>query len=338
MRRKRACRSFDWPTGRSRELCAAQNRNRMSRLFDLDLIRFGAEFCFKSNAIVNITRKGLRMEKKSWLLALSVLVTASAGAQQSNIQCVAGSGGELQATAAWRYAIGEERADEVCRNFAAQIVSEAKSKSKTHATSLPAGSFASAASAGDNRKSEQLASAADGPRTSAKSLPAVPAPVLAPASTPSSASAPLHPSAPAPSGAVVAPPAVIETPAAPHTSAAPVVSVAVQSPAVVAPPVERIPAASPAPVATAPLALTLNEGEPIHTELERWATSGGWKKFSWTLPYSWRVFSNTTFSGKTALEAISMVIENLRDEGKPVRMNVFEGNGVLEVVSGELAN
>lgn len=82
----------------------------------------------------------------------------------------------------------------------------------------------------------------------------------------------------------------------------------------------------------------LSEGEPIHTELQRWAIAGGWKKFSWTLPYSWRVFSDTTFKEESAFKAIAKVIEYLREEGKPVRMTVFEGNGVLEVVSGELTN
>lgn len=81
----------------------------------------------------------------------------------------------------------------------------------------------------------------------------------------------------------------------------------------------------------------LKEGEPIHQELVRWAAEDKWKLI-WQMPYSWRVFSDATYVDVSALKAIGRVIENLRDEGKPVRMTVFEGNRVIEIVSGELSN
>ena len=81
----------------------------------------------------------------------------------------------------------------------------------------------------------------------------------------------------------------------------------------------------------------LKEGEPIHQELQKWATAEGWKLF-WQMPHSWRVFSDASYKKDTAVAAISEVILNLRDEGKAVRMTVFESNHVLEVVSSELSN
>lgn len=89
--------------------------------------------------------------------------------------------------------------------------------------------------------------------------------------------------------------------------------------------------------APAEIVFSLAEGEPIHEELIRWAQSAGWR-LVWSLPGSWRVFAGADFRAENVVKATGAVIETLRDEGKPVRLAVYEGNRVMEVVSSELSN
>lgn len=85
------------------------------------------------------------------------------------------------------------------------------------------------------------------------------------------------------------------------------------------------------------IVFTLKEGEPIHEELIGWAQAAGWRMV-WSLPSSWRVFAAADFRAENVVKAVGTVIETLRDEGKPVRLAVYEGNRVMEVVSSELSN
>ena len=81
----------------------------------------------------------------------------------------------------------------------------------------------------------------------------------------------------------------------------------------------------------------LRSGEDLHTELIAWAKSEGWS-LRWNLPHTWSVFADAQIQAESVVDAMSQVIDILRDEGKPVRLMVFEGNAVMEVISSELTS
>lgn len=81
---------------------------------------------------------------------------------------------------------------------------------------------------------------------------------------------------------------------------------------------------------------TLNEGAQIHEELERWCQAAGWTLF-WRPSLSWKVLKTTRIPEKDVVSAVQRVIETLRHEKKPVRMEVYRGNNVIEIISTGVA-
>lgn len=81
----------------------------------------------------------------------------------------------------------------------------------------------------------------------------------------------------------------------------------------------------------------LRTGSPIHQELKGWATREGWE-FVWHPTVSWKTLRATQFPQTDVAAAVTEVIDILRDEGKPVRLRISEGNKVMEVVSTEVRN
>ena len=134
---------------------------------------------------------------------------------------------------------------------------------------------------------------------------------------------------------VVAPPVTPEPPLPmEEMSAAPVAPVA---------PVQSAPSIHEAPAMKQALgeikqsmAFTLNEGAQIHEELERWCQASGWTLF-WRPSTSWRVIKTTRIQEADVVLAVQRVIETLRHEKKPVRMEVYRGNNVIEIISTGVA-
>lgn len=106
----------------------------------------------------------------------------------------------------------------------------------------------------------------------------------------------------------------------------------------------RLPFAPAAPgtgalnVAQRPLLVhRLRTGEPIHTELQRWAEHHGWE-FRWYPDKSWKTLRETVIARSDVAEAVGEVIDILRGEGKPVQLRISDGNHVMEVLSTEVRN
>ena len=80
----------------------------------------------------------------------------------------------------------------------------------------------------------------------------------------------------------------------------------------------------------------IRQGVAIHSQIEAWARAKGWQLI-WYPSVSWRAIANADFNQhKEVSAAIEDVINILRDEGKPVRLRISEGNHVLEVTSNEV--
>lgn len=182
--------------------------------------------------------------------------------------------------------------------------------------------------------------------------------VQTPAPAPEQAVAPA-PVAPVPVAAPVQQIAPPVAPAAPVQVApaypipAPGQPAAVSQPALT---IEELPSTPtvPAPAASAPVVqeeqamqqalgeversveFTLNEGTQIHEELERWCQAAGWTLF-WRPSVSWKVIKTTSIPEKDVVSAVQRVIETLRHEKKPVRMEVYRGNNVIEIISTGVA-
>lgn len=80
----------------------------------------------------------------------------------------------------------------------------------------------------------------------------------------------------------------------------------------------------------------LRRGVPIHTQLEAWARFAGWQLI-WYPSVSWRVIGDADLNKtKDVSAAVEEVVNILRDEGKPIRLRISEGNRIMEVVSNEV--
>ena len=123
-------------------------------------------------------------------------------------------------------------------------------------------------------------------------------------------------------------PVEVPSPFAPAKKVAPVAGVApVATPVVAAPP-----APQPAP------AFLLKKDQPIHEGLQEWAVASGWELL-WYPTMSWRTVREANLSREPdVVAAVSKVIDILRDEGKPVRLKISDGNKVMEVLSNEVRN
>jgi len=91
-----------------------------------------------------------------------------------------------------------------------------------------------------------------------------------------------------------------------------------------------------APALIAHPAYRMNEGDLIHGVITRWASDEGWKLI-WHPRKSWRAVQTTSIDAASAADAVSKVIEYLREEGKPVRLVVYQANKIMEVESTEIA-
>lgn len=80
----------------------------------------------------------------------------------------------------------------------------------------------------------------------------------------------------------------------------------------------------------------LVKGYPIHSQLQAWAKEAGWD-LHWYPAVSWKAIGSADMSAhKDVSTAVEEVIEVLRDEGKPIRLRISEGNRVMEVVSNDV--
>lgn len=80
----------------------------------------------------------------------------------------------------------------------------------------------------------------------------------------------------------------------------------------------------------------IRKGVPIHQQLEAWARFAGWE-FIWYPSVSWKAIGDADMNGhKEISAAVEDVVNILRDEGKPIRLRISEGNRIMEVVSNEV--
>jgi toxin co-regulated pilus biosynthesis protein Q len=86
-----------------------------------------------------------------------------------------------------------------------------------------------------------------------------------------------------------------------------------------------------------PKGYVLRTGEPIHTELKGWAERYGWE-FYWYHASSWTTLRETSIDKVSVEDAVGVVIDILRSEGKPVQLRISDGNHVMEVLSTEVRN
>jgi len=77
----------------------------------------------------------------------------------------------------------------------------------------------------------------------------------------------------------------------------------------------------------------LRRGVPVHTQLQGWAASSDWT-LNWQPRVSWLVAADVAFDGSFE-DALKSVIEGLFFEGKPVRLVLWQGNHLAEVVSSD---
>ncbi len=94
---------------------------------------------------------------------------------------------------------------------------------------------------------------------------------------------------------------------------------------------------APAPVKPAPeYQFHLKRGVAIHEQITEWAEKSGWTLI-WQPRTSWLAIGDASFAEiKDVTLAVSEVITILRDEGKPIRLNIAEGNRIMEVVGNEI--
>lgn len=74
----------------------------------------------------------------------------------------------------------------------------------------------------------------------------------------------------------------------------------------------------------------LEPGLPLHVQLRGWAELAGWQ-LEWKVPRSWIVPARSEFVGRFD-EALEKVVLSLTNEGKPLQLNIWEGNYVAEVL------
>lgn len=85
---------------------------------------------------------------------------------------------------------------------------------------------------------------------------------------------------------------------------------------------------------TAPKVWRLKAGRPIHEQIIGWAAQEGWT-LQWQPKVSWLAVADTEFEGE-CMEAVQAVVDGLFFEGKPIRLILWEGNRVAEVVSNDI--
>ena len=89
-----------------------------------------------------------------------------------------------------------------------------------------------------------------------------------------------------------------------------------------------------APVLPKEIKWVLVGGKSIRTQLAQWAEVAGWH-IDWKINVDWIVPSSVTYGG-TFDHALETVIEQLYAQGKPVRLMIWNGNQVAEVVGNDV--
>lgn len=85
-----------------------------------------------------------------------------------------------------------------------------------------------------------------------------------------------------------------------------------------------------------PHRFALKKNQPIHEALKNWCEKEGWD-LSWYPTKSWKVFRDYEVTDTTdVIEAVSSVVSILREEGKPIRLKISEGNRVMEIFNTEI--
>jgi hypothetical protein len=110
------------------------------------------------------------------------------------------------------------------------------------------------------------------------------------------------------------------------------------APATQALPFAPAPVKAPAPPAAPPKPVyVLGTDQPVHEGLKAWAKAQDWE-LRWYPAVSWRVIREADFSSAPDLgAAVSEVVDILRDEGKPIKLRISEGNRIMEVMSTEVS-
>lgn len=95
----------------------------------------------------------------------------------------------------------------------------------------------------------------------------------------------------------------------------------------------------PRPVEQTPVqsGFLLRGGQPISAEITAWAARTGWEIY-WHHRVSWKTIRDTVINRADVSEAVSEVIDILREEGKPIALRISAGNKVMEVLSLEVRN
>lgn len=75
----------------------------------------------------------------------------------------------------------------------------------------------------------------------------------------------------------------------------------------------------------------IERGERIDLAIQRWAPEAGWA-VSWSLPVSWECPARVEFKGEFT-NAVIEVIEALNQDGKRLRLRIFDKGRFMEVVS-----
>lgn len=77
----------------------------------------------------------------------------------------------------------------------------------------------------------------------------------------------------------------------------------------------------------------LKGGVAIHVQLAEWAKKAGWS-FFWKASKSWMIPAEAKFMGEfdVALEA---VMRGLYEQGRPLKLIIWEGNKVVEIVDAD---
>jgi len=78
----------------------------------------------------------------------------------------------------------------------------------------------------------------------------------------------------------------------------------------------------------------LRRGLPVHTQLFSWAERSGWT-LAWKPRVSWLVAADIEYQGNFE-QALTEVVEGLFFEGKPIRLVMWEGNRLAEVVPSDV--
>lgn len=77
----------------------------------------------------------------------------------------------------------------------------------------------------------------------------------------------------------------------------------------------------------------LKAGVAIHLQLAEWAKKAGWN-FFWKSPKSWMVPADSVFTGSFDV-ALESVVRGLFEQGRPLRLVIWEGNKVAEIINAD---